>query len=134
MPVSAIMGAAPADMRALLSSPLPPDRFRYVSAHAGDPGDWSFQREHGLTWMEPGTTVSGPVHVHFDLDVLDPAEFPHLAYLDGKMPVDTGVALLRGLAASGTLVGLTITEFAPADSQGAEEGGRVIDRLCAAAN
>lgn len=134
MPVSAIMGAAPADMRALLTSPLPPDRFRYVSAHAGDPGDWSFQREHGIAWFAPGAAVSGPVHIHFDLDVLDPVEFPHLAYLDGKMPVDAGVALVGAIAAAGALVGLTITEFAPADDQGAEEGGRVIDRLCEAAN
>jgi arginase len=134
MPVTAIMGAAPPDLRGLLGSPLPPSQFRYVSAHAGDPGDWSFQREHGLAWLEPGASVSGRVHVHFDLDVLDPVEFPHLAYLDGKMPVETGVAQLRTIASTATLVGLTITEFAPADAQGAKEGSRLIERLCQAAN
>ncbi|HUQ09885.1 MAG TPA: arginase family protein [Steroidobacteraceae bacterium] len=133
MPVAAIMGAAPAEMRADLTSPLPPARFRYVSAHAGDPGDWDFQRQHGLRWLEPGTPVSGPVHVHFDLDVFDPAEFAHLAYLDGKLPVETGVSMLHTIARSAELVGLTITEFAPVDEPGAQEGNRILERLCDAA-
>jgi len=133
MPVAAILGSAPAEMRPLLGAPLPAARFRYVSAHVGDPGDWSFQREKSLGWLEPGQTLTGPVHVHFDLDVFDPAEFPHLAYLDGKLPVETGVDLVRSIAANGTLVGLTITEFAPADEAGAAEGSRVIARLCEAA-
>ncbi len=132
MPVSAIMGAAPADLRALLASPLQPAQFRYFSAHAGDPGDWDFQREHGLTWLRPGERVSGPVHVHFDLDVFDPAEFPHVAYLDGKLSTEAGVSLLRDIATNASLVGLTITEFAPADERGAEEGSRVVARLCEA--
>lgn len=134
MPVAALLGSAPAELRGSLGAPLRATQFRYVSAQTGDPGDWAFQREHGLGWLEPGQPVSGRVHVHFDLDVFDPAEFPHLAYLDGKLPVDTGVELVRAIAASGTLVGLTITEFAPADARGAEEGGRVIARLCEAAD
>lgn len=133
MPVAAIMGSAPADLGSLLASPLSPAQFRYVSAHTGDVGDWEFQREHGLAWLEPGQSISGRIHVHFDLDVFDPVEFPHLAYLDGKMPVETGVSLLRTLAASATLVGLTITEFAPADEVGAADGSRIIERLCEAA-
>lgn len=133
MPVAAIMGGAPADLRPHLGPPLSPARFRYVSAHAGDPGDWSFQRERGLTWLEPGAPVSGHVHVHFDLDVLDPTEFPHLAYLDGRMPMEAAVTLVRTIAATSMLVGLTITEFAPADERGAQDGSAFIARLCGAA-
>jgi arginase len=127
------MGSAPADLRALLRAPLPPSNFRYVSAHAGDAGDWEFQRQHGLAWLAPGESVSGRVHVHFDLDVFDPVDFPHLAYHDGKLPVESGISLLRTIAASATLVGLTITEFAPADEEGAADGGRILTRLCEAA-
>lgn len=134
MPVAAILGSAPEDLRAHLTAPLSSAQFRYVSAHVGDPGDWAFQRAQGLSWLQPGARVSGPVHVHFDLDVFDPAEFPHLAYLDGKLPVDAGVSLVRTLASTAELVGLTITEFAPADARGAEEGGQVITRLCEAAS
>ena len=134
MPVAAIMGSAPDELRTLLAAPLPPAQFRYVSAHTGDVGDWDFQREKGLKWLESGQAVSGPVHVHFDLDVFDPSEFPHLAYLDGKLPVEAGISLLKTIADTSELVGLTITEFAPADSVGAREGSRVLERLCEAAS
>jgi arginase len=133
MPVASILGSPPAALQPLLSTPLPPARFRYVSAHVGDEGDWSFQREQGLSWLEPGQSVTGPVHVHFDLDALDPAGFPHLAYPDGKLSTEDGLALVRTIAATATLVGLTITEFAPADQRGAEEGSRFLARLCEAA-
>lgn len=135
MPVAAILGSAPAELQASLSTSLPPAQFRYVSAHVGDEGDWAFQRAHDLTWLEPGQcidAVSGPIHVHFDLDALDPAEFPHVAYPDGRLPFAAGLALVRSAAAAG-LVGLTITEFAPADEDAAQEGSRFIEQLCEAA-
>ncbi len=134
MPVAAILGSAPLDLQALLATPLPPAQFRYVSAHVGDEGDWAFQRTHDLTWLEPGqliagSAVSGPIHIHFDLDVLDPAEFPHVAYPDGRLSFETGLALVRSAAAT-SLVGLTITEFAPVDERAAREGNRFIELLC----
>lgn len=133
MPVSAIMGSAPVDLQALLAAPLLPSQFMYVSAHVGDDGDWAFQRGNGLRWLESDQPVPGPVHIHFDLDALDPAEFPHVAYPDGKLSVESGLALVRKVAASGWLVGLTITEFAPADQAGAEDGSIFLRRLCDAA-
>jgi arginase len=133
MPVAAIMGSAPAGLRPLLSAPLPPTRFRYVGAHVGDDGDWAFQREHGLSWHESGQSLAGPIHVHFDLDALDPAGFPHVAYPEGKLSLEAGLELMRTVAATGMLVGLTVTEFAPADERGADQGSRYIARLCEAA-
>ena len=131
MPVTAIMGHAPPDMQVLLSHPLPAVQFRYVSADVGDEGDWRFQKANGLAWLGADEVFDGPVHIHFDLDVLDPQEFPHVAYLEGSLSVEAGVALVRRFARS--LVGLTITEFAPSDDQAASKGSRVIARLCEAA-
>ena len=133
MPVAAIMGAAPAELQRLVVAPLPPSQFRYVSAHVGDDGEWAFQRQHGLAWHQPGQPLSGPIHVHFDLDALDPAEFPHVAYPEGKLSTEAALNLMRTIAASGMLVGLTVTEFAPVDEQGADEGSCFIARLCEAA-
>lgn len=133
MPVAAIMGSAPDGLASLLAPPLSPSRFRYVSAHMGDEGDWAFQRAHGLSWLEPGVPVPGPVHVHFDLDALDPGEFPHVAYPEGKLSIEAGLSVVRAAAAGGGLVGLTITEFAPADEQAAQDGSRFLARLCEAA-
>jgi arginase len=47
--------------------------------------------------------------------------------------MDAGLAVVREAAAGGTLLGLTITEFAPADEHGAMEGSRFLERLCEAA-
>jgi arginase len=133
MPVAALLGSPPADLMPLLGEPLPPSRFRYVGAHIGDDGDWAFQREHSLAWIEPAVAMDGPVHVHFDLDALEPSQFPHVAYPDGRLSIDDGVALVRTAAARGTLVGLTITEFAPVDAAAAQDGAAVIERICEAA-
>jgi len=133
MPVATLMGSAPPGMRDLLGPPLAPERFRYFAAHVGDGGDWDFQKERGLRWYEPGQPIAGPVHVHFDLDALDPAEFPHVAYPEGKLGTEAGVSLVRRLALTGNLVGLTITEFAPADEAGEDEGSSYLERLYAAA-
>jgi arginase len=133
MPVAAIMGSPPPGLQTLLTAPLSPAQFRYVSAHVGDEGDWSFQRQKGLKWHEAGQALSGAVHIHFDLDVLDPAEFPHVAYPDGRLKQEDALTLVRSVASSSPLVGLTITEFAPADERGAMEGSDFIERLCNAA-
>jgi len=133
MPVATLLGAAPLEMRDLIGPALAPDRIRYFAAHVGDGGDWEFQKERRLQWHEPGQPIAGPVHVHFDLDALDPAEFPHVAYPDGKLKKDAGLALVRDIARGGNLVGLTVTEFAPADQAGADDGSRYIKLLCEAA-
>jgi len=133
MPVSAIMGQPPAKLRAQLTSPLAPSQFRYMSAHVGDEGEWVFQRENHLSWLETDEPLVGPVHIHFDLDALNPSEFPHVAYPDGKLSTEEGLCLVRRVAESGLLVGLTITEFSPADQAGAEHGCRFIRQLCEAA-
>lgn len=133
MPVAAILGRAPAPMRALLSAPIDPARFRYFGIHVGDDGDWALRRELDLQTLDPVRLPNGPVHIHFDLDVLEPAEFPYLAYTDGDLRIDDAVALVRRIADAGDLVGLTLTEFSPANEQDAQEGARVIARLCEAA-
>jgi arginase len=130
MPVASIMGVAPTGMAALLGMPLPPAQFRYVGAHVGDDGDWAFQRERALAWWQAGEFDARPIHIHFDLDALDPAGFPHVAYPDGRLSLDDGLALVRSVAESGRLVGLTITEFAPVDDAAAADGARFIRRLC----
>jgi arginase family enzyme len=83
--------------------------------------------------LDPRASIGGPVHVHFDLNVLDPREFPYVAYPDGRLAVDEAVDLLGGIARQTDMVGLTVTGFAPCDEDQAREGGRVIARLCEAA-
>lgn len=133
MPVSAILGRAPEPLRPLLGMPLDPSRFRYFGIRVGDAGDWALQRELGLQVLDSQSTLDGPVHIHFDLDVLDPQEFPHLAYTDGQLRIPDAIALVERIARDADLVGLTLTEFAPADEEGARHGSEVIARICEAA-
>lgn len=133
MPVSAILGRAPAPMRPFLGAPIDPARFRYFGIRVGDDGDWALQRELGLQRLDPQEAIDGPVHIHFDLDVLDPHEFPYLAYPDGDLGIEDAIALVGRIAGEADLVGLTVTEFAPADEDGARAGSEVIARLCEAA-
>jgi arginase len=132
MPVSAILGRAPGPMRPYLGMPLEPGRFRYVGIQVGDDGDWELQRELDLQRLGPQAAIDGPVHIHFDLDALDPLEFPYVAYPDGKLRIDDAIALVGRIAREADLVGFTVTEFAPADEDEARAGSRVIERLCEA--
>ena len=133
MPVSAILGRAPEPMRELLDKPLDPARFHYFGTRIGDEGDWALQRELDLKQLDPQAHLAGPVHIHFDLDVLDPREFPHVAYPEGALGIEAAIALVARIAREADLVGLTITEFAPVDDDAVREGSEVIARLCEAA-
>lgn len=133
MPVSAILGRAPGPMRPFLGDPVDPARFHYYGVRVGDEGDLALQRELDLKLLDPGASVDGPVHIHFDLDVLDPDEFPYLAYPDGGLGIADAINLVRQIAGQADVVGFTVTEFAPADDAGASEGGKVIASLCEAA-
>ncbi|TQF10141.1 arginase family protein [Myxococcus llanfairpwllgwyngyllgogerychwyrndrobwllllantysiliogogogochensis] len=134
MPVSAIMGYAPGPMRELLPAPISADRFFYYGVRVGDEGDLEFQRQHGLALLDEARVSGRKLHIHFDLDVLDPDEFPHLAFREpGGPSVADAVSLVERLAATNDVVGLTITEFAPDSDVAAANGGMVIARLCDAA-
>jgi arginase len=134
MPVAALLGRPPVAMREHLAAPLDPTRFRYSGIRVGDDGDWAFQREHGLATLAHDERLGGPVHIHFDLDVLDPVEFPHVAYPEGALPVAAAIELIRRVARDADIVGLTITEFAPDSDEAARDGQGVIARLCQAAD
>lgn len=130
MPVAAVLGSPPPALQPLLANPLPASQFYYVSATVGDEGDWRFQEKNGLRWLTSETEITGPVHIHFDLDVLHPDEFPFLAYLDGSLSKMEGLQIVRSIASAGNLVGLTVTEFAPADDAEAASGSEYIQNLC----
>jgi len=133
MPVSAILGRAPEPMRPLLGTPIDPARFHYFGIRVGDDGDWALQRELELQVLHAQANIDGPVHIHFDLDALDPREFPYVAYPEGNVGIEDAIALLKRVAHEADIVGLTITEFAPADDDEAGKGSKVIARICEAA-
>ena len=134
MPVRMILGDTPDALKPLLKNPVDASRFFYKGTRVGDEGEIAFQRKHGLRSLPDDAMLTGPVHVHFDLDVLDPEQFPYLAYAEpGGLGIDAAVELVHRLAGSASLVGFSVTEFAPADDDEAAAGQAVIQRLCRAA-
>jgi arginase len=133
MPLTATLGRPPDPMPPLLGSPIDPARFHYAGIQVGDDGDWALQRELDLRLLDPREALDGPVHIHFDLDALDPGEFPYVAYPDGKLRIEDALALVGRIAREANVVGLTVTEFAPVDDEEARAGSRVIERICQAA-
>jgi len=135
MPVSAIMGFAPEPMRRLQGAPVTPERFKYYGIRVADPGDKTFGSKMDLRTLDMEQAFSGPVHIHFDLDALDPIEFPYLSYREpAGVSVAAALALVRRIATQADLVGLTITEFAPADADEVQRGSIVIEQICQAAS
>jgi arginase len=130
MPVGAILGRAPEPMRQLLGEPVDPSRFHYLGTRVGDQGDRALERELNLGSLDPQAVIDGPVHIHFDLDVLDPQDFPHVAYPDGAFKLDDAIAWVTRIARAADVVGFTVTEFAPVDDDGARAGSEAIARLC----
>ena len=132
MPVSAILGRAPEPMRPFMGAPIDPARFHYFGIRVGDDGDWALQRELDLKLLDPEAPIDGPVHIHFDLDVLDPHEFPYVAYPEGGLGIEEAIALVSRIAREADVVGLTVTEFAPSNEEEVRKGSKVIARLCEA--
>jgi arginase len=74
--------------------------------------------------------LTGPVYVHIDLDVLDPAQFGSICY-----PEPDGVApqrLIDLVSRLDNVVGAAITEHAPSGGAGDSGESEVIRRLGAA--
>jgi arginase len=132
MPVSAILGRAPGPMQPWLGGPLDPGRFRYHGIQVGDDGDWALKRELDLQLLQSDAPITGPVHIHFDLDVLDPQDFPYVAYPEGRLAMEDAAMLLARIASEADVVGLTVTEFAPSNAEEVREGSKLIARLCEA--
>jgi arginase len=135
MPVRMLFGDAPAPLLAALSAPLRPDQFHYLALRCPpDPGEAAFTKDHGLRNLTNIDGLRGPVHVHFDLDALEPAEFPHVGYPEpGGISVDYATGFLKQIAAQCDMVGFTLTEFSPLDESAARDGLPTLEKLYAAA-
>jgi arginase len=85
-------------------------------------------RSYGVDDLERALDgLTGPVYVHLDLDVLDPAEFASTCYPEPDGPsVQRVIDLISGVE---EIVGASITEHAPSDDAGDAD---VVRRLGAA--
>jgi arginase len=79
---------------------------------------------------EARLAASGPAWLHLDLDVLDAEALPALTYPQpGGLSWQTFVELVRPLAASPALVGLSVADFEPDRDPDGVHAARVVEAL-----
>lgn len=115
---------------------LNPNQVLLAGVRVGDPSELEYVERNGIRRVGVGDIetvvdgLTGPVYVHIDLDVLDPVEFGSVCY-----PEPDGVSaerLIDVVSRVGNVVGVGITEHAPADGIGSVGEAEVIRRLGAA--
>jgi arginase len=108
-------GAAPL----VPEEPLAPEQVIFAGLRSYEPGQREYIEQAGIRSYAVDEIeravdgLDGPVYVHVDLDVLDPAEFASTCYPEPDgLPVQRLTELLSRV---GEVVGASITEHAPRD-------------------
>ena len=125
-------GAAPL----VPDEPLTPGQVILAGVRSFVPGQREYLaragiRQYGSDELERAVDgLAGPVYVHVDLDVLDPAEFGSTGYpVPGGPSVDRVVELVSRV---GEVVGASITEHAPSAGEADPAEAETIRRIGAA--
>ncbi|PWJ47615.1 arginase [Quadrisphaera granulorum] len=124
---------------------LHPSRCLLVGTHDLDDAEADYIRDHDLQLLSPQRLRElndlqqrverwlpggAPLHIHLDLDVLDPQAFPAVACpTPNGLSVAELIDVLTVLRQRGDLVGVTITEHVPALPHSAEVLPAVLDAL-----
>jgi arginase len=134
MVVRTLLGDGPAPLTP--EQLLTPGQVVLAGVRAGDATEHEYIEKTGIRTagvedLESALDgLTGPVYVHIDLDVLDPAEFASVCY-----PEPDGVPLRRLvdlISRLDNVVGAGVTEHAPADGAGSAREAEAIRRLGAA--
>ncbi len=101
--------------------PWPASRVILADARDLDPGERENVVRSGITHLpdieqllDPGRLPSGPLYVHFDADVIDPAEAPAMNYpAPGGPSSETVRGVLRALAATDRVAAVSVSLWEP---------------------
>jgi arginase len=132
MVLRTLLGDGPAALRP--AQPLTPAQVILGGVRGYEPGEREYIQETGLKLYDVENLTGvldelhGPVYVHLDLDVLDPADFTSVSYPEPDgVRADDLIALISQLD---NVIGAAITEHAPAAAHPAE--AEILRRLGAA--
>lgn len=100
--------------------PLPPANVILTDGRDLDPGERTLVEQSGITHLPDITMLldyplpDGPLYVHFDTDVVDPAEVPAMNYpAPGGPSADTVRRVFRHLAATGRVTAVSLSAWNP---------------------
>jgi arginase len=138
MPLRALLGECDDDFLSCSFGAVSPRQVLIAGARALDPAELAAMRPLGVDVLTPSALASDPaapakriasggyrkVYVHLDLDVLDPGAFPSVSVpTSGGMTVETLLAAITALSDQVEVVGMSVTEFAPDPTCGANDIG-----------
>jgi arginase len=125
----ALLGDAPIGLGAPFGVSVSPNQLVMAGTRDLDDSERNFINKHDITCFSPellrkntscvsdslAATGKTKIHIHLDLDVLDPVAFPHVsAKAKGGLQPEELLALLRSISQMPIeLVGLTVAEFTP---------------------
>jgi arginase len=121
MPLAMLVGRGEQTIvRGVGLDPLPEKQVILGDARDLDPGEREAVADAALTHLSAVSALltyplpPGPLYVHFDSDVLDPSEAPAMNYpAPGGPPATTLASVFRRLAASGQIVAVSLSSWAP---------------------
>lgn len=116
--------------------PLPDDRVVLVDGRDLDPAEREALAESGVMLVAvadvaAGWAPDGPLYVHVDTDVVDPAEMPAMNYpAPGGPGLEAVVEAVGRLHATGRVVAFSVSSWNP-DLPGADVAARATRRIAA---
>ena len=129
MPLRALLGQGDGELQTQLFSILQPQQVILAGSRAYDPPEQEFLQQHSISTISAAALNAGQynslgaaltaggfkqIYIHFDLDVLDPASFPHVACpTSGGLSVNSAQAVLDYLVCHFQVVGCSLLEFMP---------------------
>jgi arginase len=127
MGLRALCGEGDGGVLALNPRPLRPEQVVLVGVRDLDAGELAFVQRHGITLLSPEALRENPgllsqtlgekgfkhTYIHFDLDAIDPLEFPFTYWpAPNGLGLAQSIRLVRSVLARGETVGFSFTELA----------------------
>lgn len=128
MPLRLLLGEGDEKFVSHINRPLKAFQVALVGARDLDEGERAYVQLHDLPVFsgqkEEGDRIVDflrdrgykKVYIHFDLDVLEPNEFPHvLVPTPGGISLDNAIQCLKKIRSNAQIVGASIVEYCPKD-------------------
>ncbi len=141
MPLRSLLGEGDKEIVSKLPKTLSKSQVALVGARDLDPGELDFIDEHNIPVFKPESDSHTSelidfakkegftkAYIHFDLDVLDPEEFPHvLVSVNNGLQVQKAINALKLISQNMELVGSSIVEFCPKEGGGVKDVLRLVE-------
>jgi arginase len=127
MVLRTLMGTGPASIVRQIERPLSAEQILLAGARDFDRDEAAFVSDAPVAWLRPADLLvpdraAGRLrargfrraYIHFDLDVLDPVEWPHaLVPSPGGVPIDAIAETIQQVFRAFDVVGFSVVEFCP---------------------